>query len=135
MHEIPMPDMSALTSLQVAAIRRMTEDRALADRCDACLRERGVRGIRYFLINVFAGLGAGFEAFLAYDWNDEDVPTQRVLIWMGAIVTLLIAGFFTFMAFAFIQIRSWWGRGVFLLVILLIVAWNEWDWRRRSRRP
>ena len=129
-----MPDLTALTRLQVAAIFRMTADRAVADRCDACLRARGVRGTRYFLFNAFAVLGAGFYAFLAYDWDDEDVPTQRVLIWTGAIAVLLIAGAFAFMAFAFVQIRSWWGRGVLLLVILLIVAWNEWDWRRRSRR-
>lgn len=125
------PDLTAHTSLQVAAIRQMTEDRALADWCDTCLRERGIRGIRYFLLNVFAGLGAGFHAFLAYDWDDEDVPAQWVLIFAGTLSTVLIAGFFCFLLFAFIQIRSWWGRGVLLLVILLIVAWNEWDWRRR----
>ena len=129
-----MPDVTALSNLRVAAIRRMTDDPAMADRCDACLRERGVRGIQYVLINLFAGLGAGFDAFLVYDWDDEEVPTPRVLIWSGTIVTALIAGFFGFMAFAFIHIRSWWGRGALLLVILLIVAWNEWDWRRRCRR-
>ncbi len=129
-----MQDLTPLSNLEVAALHRMTEDRALADRCDACLRERGIRGLRYFFINVFAGLGAGFHAFLAYEWDDEDVPAQWVLVLAGTIVTLLIAGFFGFLLFAFIQIRSWWGRGVFLLVILLIVAWNEWDWRRRFPR-
>ena len=128
-----MRDLTTLSILQVAALRRMTEDRALAEQCDSCLRERGVRGIRYFLINRFALLGAAFDAFLAYEWDDEDVPSPRVLIWSGAIVIVLIAAFFAFLAFAFIQIRSWWGRGVLLLVILLIVAWNEWDWRRRTR--
>ncbi|HSA60330.1 MAG TPA: hypothetical protein VLJ37_11670, partial [bacterium] len=74
------------------------------------------------------------DAFLAYDWDDDCVPTPRALIWMGAIATAFIAGFFGFLAFVFIHIRSWWWRGALLLVILLIAAWNEWDWRRRARR-
>lgn len=134
MDGVPLPDLTALSNLQVAAIRRMTEDPALADKCDACLRERGVRGIRCFLVNLFAVLGAGGWALLCWEWDDEDVPTQRQLVWTGAIVIALIAAFFGGMAFFFIQIRSWWGRGVLLLVILLIVAWNEYDWRRRFRR-
>jgi hypothetical protein len=102
MDGVPLPDLTALSNLRVAAIRSMTENPALTDRCDSCLRDRGIGRIRLFFTSLFAMLGAGGWAFLCCDWDDEDVPTQRLLVWTGAIVIALIAAYFGSLAFVFI---------------------------------
>ncbi len=132
-----MRDLNACSILQVAAVRRMTSDPALAGQCDAWLQERGVRGLRHFFTLLFAELAAGGLMFVWMDFDevvDAEVPTRRVLVWTGAIVTVLIAVYLGFIVFLLSQVRSWWWRGGILLVMALVGAWEHYRLQRRFRR-
>ena len=129
-----MHDVSALSSLQVAVIRRMTSDPALAERCHACLRERGVRWLWVYSLAWFVELAVMNLAFFEWDIDDGERPTTRLIAISGAIMTILAAGFFGFIAFVLIAIKSWWGRAGLLLVFALIYAWEEYRDRRRRKK-
>jgi len=131
-----MVDLSAYSNLQVAVLRLMTSDPALAGRCDAWLRERGVRGPRHFFTLLFARLAAGGLMFVWMEFDerlDAEAPTRRELAWSGATVTFLIAAFFGFIVFLMAQVHSWWWRGGILLAMALVAALESYRIERRSR--
>ena len=132
-----MLDLTACSILQVAAIRRMTSDPALAAHCDSWLRERGALGARHYLTLRFAGLAAGGLMFVWMEFDeivDAEVPSMRLLLWTGAIVVSLIATFFGFILFLLAQVHSWWWRGGILFFLVLVGAVEYWRIERRSRR-
>ena len=131
-----MHDLSALSSLQAAVVRRMTSDPALVERCNASLRERGVRWLWVYGLAWFVELAVLNLAFFEWDIDDGERPTTRLIAITGAIMTILAAGFFGFIAFVLISMKSWWWRAGLLLVIALIYAWEEYrDRRRRKKSP
>ena len=132
-----MLDLTACSILQVAAIRRMTSDPALAAHCDSWLQERGARGARHYLTLRFAGLAAGGLLFIWMEFDeivDAEVPSMRLLLWTGAIVVSLIAASFGFILFLLAQVHSWWWRGGILFFLVLVGAVEYWRIERRSRR-
>jgi hypothetical protein len=132
-----MLDLNSCSILQVAAVRRMTSDPALAVQCDEWLHQRGIRGARHFLTLWFASLAAGGLMFVWMEFDemvDAEAPSMRVLLCTGAIVLALIAGFFAFILLVMVEVRSWWWRGGILLMMILVAAWENWRVERRLRR-
>lgn len=132
-----MLDLNSCSILQVAAIRRMTSDSALAADCDAWLRQRGAGGARHFFTLWFASLAAGGLMFVWMDFDemvDAEAPPVRVLLWTGAIVMALIAAYFGFILLVMIEVHSWWWRTGILLAMILVAAWENWWIERRPRQ-
>src|SRR5262245_14679774 len=131
-----MLDLTACSILQVAAIRRMTSDPELAARCDSWLQERGAQRARHYLTLRFAGLAAGGLLFVWMEFDEmvpAMVPSMRLLLWTGAIVTSLIAGFFGFILFLLAQMHSWWWRAGMIFFLVLVGAVEYYRIERQSR--